>query len=331
MNSCQDCLLTFFCCSCQQAHPTPECAILQDIVGDGKVMVNLSRQTGQRSTVCFTQLPRKQHLPVSSVKDWYEYYTRLSDKGGLKAKMNRDLKYLASNPEERKFVEYMRCGTNTTTIQLTLLAALEASIPNISTRSSINVHIIGAGGAEFASTPAFEELLHLLPSLKDLQLTFVGLNVSEPPPNDPNFHNPHMLQCCTACTKMGRTISITTWRGPYHAYIDTDVFKTPDLAAAFQSGFSVDEQKDWYPTIKYLAHAPHPTLFTASRFYEIREEMAVWKNLGAEYVKDAEVNKWKGMTPSLCVCGDRPNEVLYTNYWWYIVKRGETERKKHMV
>jgi splicing suppressor protein 51 len=284
-------------------------------------MVDLHRRTGKSSTISFTKFPRKQYFPLSSASDWYDYYTRLSDMGGFSSKMNRDLKYQANNPREREFVKYIRYGTNTTTIQLTLIAALEVIIPNISTRNSINLHIVGAAGAEFASVPAFEELLHLLPSLTTLQLSFVGLNVLEDLKDDTETQKPHTLQCCNTCTKMGRSISITTWRGPYHAYIDTKLYKTPDLAAAFHSGFSVDEQADWYPTIKYLAHAPHPTLFTAARYFEIQGEMGVWKNLGAEFVKNAEVNKWKGMSPSLVVCGDKPNEVNYRNYWWYIVKQ----------
>lgn len=235
--------------------------------------------------------------------------------------MNRDLKYLANDPKEREFVEYLRCGTNTTTIQVTLIAALEAVITNVSTRGSINLHIIGAAGAEFNSIPAFEELLHFLPSLTALHLSFVGPNVHEDPKDGTETQNPHTLECCATCTKMGRKICITTWRGPYHAYVDTEFYKTPDLAATFQSGFSVDEQADWYPTIKYLAQAPHPTLFTAARYFEVQGEMGVWKNLGAEFVKNAEVNKWKGMSPSLGVCGDKPNEVIYQNHWWYIVQQ----------
>jgi splicing suppressor protein 51 len=324
LNACQYCLLTSFCPSCQQTHPPAECAILQDIVADDKIMIDLHRRTGKSSTVSFTKLPRKQHVPLSSTKDWYDYYTRLSVMGGFQSKMNRDLKYLSNDPKEREFVEYIRCGTNTTTIQLTLIAALEAIIPDISTRVLINLHIIGAAGAEFASIPAFEELLHLLPSLSALQLSFVGLNVSEDTANNRETQNPqipHKIQCCNTCTKIGRTISITTRRGPYHAYINTELYKVPDLAAAFHSGFSVDEQANWYPTIKYLAHAPHPTLFTAARYFEIRGEMGVWKNLGAEFAKNAEVNKWKGMSPSLVVCGDKPNEVIYQNHWWYIVKQ----------
>jgi splicing suppressor protein 51 len=235
--------------------------------------------------------------------------------------MNRDLRYLSNDAKEREVVEYLRCGTNTTTIQLTLIAALEAIIPNVNTRGSINLHVIGAAGAEFASIPAFEELLHLLPSLTTLQLTFVGLNVGETPTTDTEIQNPQSLPCCAVCTKMGRTISIRTWRGPYHAYIDTQFYETPDLAAAFHSGFPVDEQVNWYPTIEYLAHAPHPTLFTAARYYEIQGEMGIWKSFGAEFVKNAEVNKWKGMSPSLTACGVKPNEVSYPNYWWYLVRQ----------
>jgi len=284
-------------------------------------VVDLHRRTGKGSTVSFTKFPKKQHFPLSSLTDWYDYYTRLSDMGGFKSKMNRNLKYLANDSKEREFVEYLRYGTNTTTIQLTLIAALETTTPNVSTRVSINLHIIGAAGAEFASVPAFEELLHLLPSLTTLQLSFVGLNVAEDHKDDTKTQNLYTPQCCTMCTKMGRSISIATWRGPYHAYVDTELYKTPDLAAAFHSGFAVDEVADWSPTIKYLAYAPHPTLFTAARYFEIQGEMRVWKNLGARFVKNAEVNKWKGMSPSLGVCGDKPNEVSYRNYWWYIVKQ----------
>lgn len=104
----------------------------------------------------------------------------------------------------------------------------EPNIPNIGTRGSINLHIIGTAGAKFNSIPTFKELLHLLPSLTALQLSFVGLNT--------DTQKAHTLQCCTMCTKIGRSISITAWRGPYHAYVDTDFYKTPDLAAAFHSG-----------------------------------------------------------------------------------------------
>ncbi|KAJ8060156.1 hypothetical protein OCU04_010505 [Sclerotinia nivalis] len=270
-----------------------------------------------------TQLPKQQYLSLSSINDWYDYYTKISDKGGFCLKMNRDLKYLSNDPEERQFVEYMRSGTNTTTIQFTLMAALEETIPDISTRSSITLHIIGPSGSEASSMPAFEEFLHLLPSLKTLELFFIGLNIFGDIENDPEAQvpqGPQPFKCCAKCTKAGRKVSTTYWKGPYHSYIDTEDYRTPDLAAAFNSGFAVDEQEIWYPTIKYFAHAPHPTLFTAARHFEIEREEKVLKELGAEFVRGPEVNKWKGMSPSLGLCGEKPNEIHYQNYWWYIVK-----------
>jgi splicing suppressor protein 51 len=60
---------------------------------------------------------------------------------------------------------------------------------------------------------------------------------------------------------------------------------------------------------------------TAGRYFEILGEIQVWKDPRAELIRHAEVNKWKGMSPSLVVCGDKPNEVTYRNHWWYIVKQ----------
>lgn len=207
LSACRYCLLTSFCPSCDQGHPSAECTILQDISADDKIRLNLHRRTGKTSTISFTKLPRKRHISLSSAKDWYDYYTRLSDKSSLKSKMNRDLKYLAKNPQEREFVEYIRCGTNTTTIQLTIIAALETSIPDASTRDSIHLHIIGAAGAEITAVPAIEELLYLLPSLTTLRLTFISLNVSIDPKESQNLHT---LQCCTIYTKIEHSMSITT-------------------------------------------------------------------------------------------------------------------------
>jgi splicing suppressor protein 51 len=321
LNTCYGCLLTSFCASCKQTHPSGECATLQDIVTDDKFLVDLHRRTGKVSTIPISKMPRRHYCPLSSAADWYDYYTKLLDKGALVSKMNRDLKYQANDPEERAFVQYLRCSTNTTSFQLTLIAALEATILNLGTRVSLNVDIIGASGAQSASVSAFEEVLHLLPSLKTLQISFVGLNVLDVPNSNIEAQTQYAFQCCTMCTHMGRSISISVWRGPYHKYIDTIPYRSPDLAAAFHSGFSVDEQENWRLTIRYLAHAPHPTLFTAGRYFEILGEIAVWKDLEARFVRHSEVNKWKGMSPSLIVCGDKPNEVSYSNHWWYIVKQ----------
>jgi len=172
-------------------------------------MVDLHRRTGKSLTIYFPKCPRKHHFPLPFSTGWYDYYTRLSDMGAFSSKMNRELKYQANDPKEWEFVEYIRYSRNTTTIQLTLIAALEAIIPNISTRGSINFHIIGAAGAEFASVPTFKQLLHLLPSLIALQLSFVGLNVVNDLKGNTETHKPYTPQCYIMCTEMRRSISFT--------------------------------------------------------------------------------------------------------------------------
>lgn len=91
-------------------------------------------------------------------------------------------------------------------------------------------------------------------------------------------------------------------RGLYHGYIDTQFYNTPDLAAAFHLRFSVDEQADWYPTIKYLALRLETMI--------VREKWGFGRTW-AKFVKNAEVHEWNGMSPSLIACGDKPNEVAY--------------------
>jgi splicing suppressor protein 51 len=226
--------------------------------------------------------------------------------------MTQHLRYKGSNLQEQKYIDSMRHATNTTTIHLTLLSALEATIPDLSTRKSISIHIFGAAGFESTSLPAFEELLHLLPSLSTLRISLVGLHTQ------PLMHP--TLPCCTTCTQLGRSISLSAWRGTYHAFIDTQLHEKPDLAAAFHAGFAVDEQASWRPTIEYIARAPHHTVFTAAREFEVRGEIEVWGGLGAEFVRGAEVNRWRGLAGQLAVCGEKRNEVSYVNYWWYIVK-----------
>ena len=51
---------------------------------------------------------------------------------GFRSKINQDLKYLINNFKEQEFVEYIKCSINTTTIQLTLITALKAVMPNVS-------------------------------------------------------------------------------------------------------------------------------------------------------------------------------------------------------
>lgn len=100
LNTCRCCRLNSFCTSCQQTHPSAECTTLQDVAADEKFLVDLYQRTGHGLTISISKFPRNQHYLLSSATDWYDYYTRLSEKGGLSSKMNWDLKYQANDPRE---------------------------------------------------------------------------------------------------------------------------------------------------------------------------------------------------------------------------------------
>ena len=64
--------------------------------------------------------------------------------------MNLCLKRLSDYHKEQRSIEFIRCSVtvapiyNTTTIVLTKIAALEATMSDLNTRISINLHLIGA-------------------------------------------------------------------------------------------------------------------------------------------------------------------------------------------
>ena len=120
--------------------------------------------------------------------------------------------------EDPVVANLVRLASGTSSMALTVLAALEAVFPDISTRTIIRLHFIGAAGREINGLMIFEELLHLLPSLKDLELTFVGFELPQPSTEDTVMK----LECCPPCTAAGRTRSLRLWKGGYHDYVMKD-------------------------------------------------------------------------------------------------------------
>lgn len=164
----------------------------------------------------------------------------------------------------------------------------------------------------------FEEILHLLPTLKKLRLTFIGIEVPNVSKSKDDV-GPIELECCPVCTASGRIRSLQCWKGEYHEYFKEPDYKAPDLAVAFHSGFSQLEQSSWIPTFKHLATASHPTLFTTYNITEMREDVSLLESFGAQYLRPGEVNKWKGAPPILEAMEEEENAVYYVNHFWYIV------------
>ena len=164
-------------------------------------------------------------------------------------------------------------------------------------------------------------MLHLLPSLKTLQLSFGGFDVPGEHMTETGAQAPQILYCCVEYGHGGRTKPSRLWQGLYHDYIKIDLYENPDLAAAFHSRLSHDSQAKWLPPVEYLAHAPHHTAFNSFSKYEMDKDTAVVEKSGAKFAVKGEVNKWKGISSLLETLVAKSNGVYYLNYYWYIVSQ----------
>jgi len=199
---------------------------------------------------------------------------------------------------------------------LTIIAALEAALPDLGTKTQITLHLIGAHSRELEALMLFEEILHLLPALKELHCAFVGPGLPKPVGTAEKL----VLDCCEDCAKAERVRSIDMFKGTYHDFIKDERYSKPDLAVALQTGHAEDEVGTWTPTIKYLVNtADHATVFTTWNGKEMREEMKIMTNLEAKFVVEGEENKWKGMRPLLEIMEEKENRIYYPHYYWYVI------------
>jgi splicing suppressor protein 51 len=205
---------------------------------------------------------------------------------------------------------------------LTILAALEVIFgPALATQEKLTLHLIGATPKELDALMLFEELLHLLPTLKDLHCVFVGLEMPRPMLNadDSASDGEIDLDSCAPCTAAGRKRSMSMHKTSYHSFSSLPSYNAPELAVAFHTGHSQEAVSSWSPTIRLLSHASFPTVFTTYNRKEMEEETAILTGLGARFLVQGEKNRWRGMRMLLEVAEEEENGVYCNNDYWYLI------------
>ncbi|KAG0648277.1 Zinc finger MYND domain-containing 17 [Hyphodiscus hymeniophilus] len=270
-------------------------------------------ETGQDYSPRFpTDTPRTTYVPLSTAESWYDYYTKISDKSMVAGLLSPDLKPLADNAN---MSSALIAATDELCLFLTIIAALEAT--HLATKPNITLHLVGANAVELGSLMLFEELLHLLPTLQNLHVVFVG---PELPRSVSGEDESTPLDCCPECTGLKRTRSLAMTTCAYHDYAAREGYQAPDLAVAFQTGHALEEIASWAPTIRYLAReARHPTVFTTFNEHEMLSELAGLKTLGARFIVEGERNRWRGMRPMLDPLEELESSAYYQHQYWYIV------------
>jgi len=297
----------FSCDDCSATHPPSVCDAYKKHGYIEEFRISFFEDTGKASPVTCTQVPLKTRKPLATATGWYDYFTKISDKPQIKDIIRPDFSGLTDvvfrvgTAKEQEDQERMRlfllCASDNLTMPLTITSALE----DISwEKPNLNIHLLGATGREFLSLGNYEEILHLMPWLRSLDITAVGPAAWKDVGQKTNYFPKRNLDCCTFCKPDGRTRSIASYHGVYHDFVKTPDYEKPDLIVAFNSGFvdGDDAESHWAPTIQFIVEGDVPALFTTYNEQEFQNETSKLKRMNAKFVVEPGKNNWSGMVPT---------------------------------
>jgi splicing suppressor protein 51 len=215
---------------------------------------------------------------------------------------------------------YCRVITNTLSLPLTILSALERFYTRDQLHSidDMVIHLIGANQYELLALMTFEEIMHVLPNIKTLQLVMIGLEMT-------SRNNGFPLQCCPRCTDKNRKRICSMYPVTYHDFAISLDYNQPHLAVGFNTGLYEDDTELWKPTIECLLDKNLPCSFTSYSKEEATEDVKILKDLGAKVLTGAKENKWRSNMPLI-----EPQAVdkFYYNNYYRTLFQGRINKEK---
>ena len=326
--ACEDCQVTFFCSKvCQSAsldtHKGRQCSDLQEFVACEYTKTKLIRETGELGVIMPTRTPRTIHVPLMSFGSWKEYFA-FSD-NPLASAVNDSCQPVEQDLKTVHFSRILKIATDSSSYYLTILAGLETSLPDLASRTSLTLHLLGPSMEELKTLRLSEELLHLLPNLRTLILGFVGPDY---PAIEHESKGLEGIECCPDCTSAGRTRQIFHSKSLYHDFSSKNTLAVeypPDMLIAFNSGHEDSDSESWQPTLQMILDMGQPAVFTTYNRQEALQEASVLEKMDADFVIKPEENQWKGLLPHLDTFEARYDR-FYLNAWWYVVKGNRKRR-----
>lgn len=150
----------------------------------------------------------------------------------------------------------------------------------------ITIHIVGPGpGFECeggSPTCVWEEIMHCLPSAKDLNVIFIGPEVNI-------LMALFQTECCPDCSARGRVRSQAFYELTYHDYHASDEFMKPDFVAAFNTGMFEEYTESWKQSLRVILALDVPCIFTSYNKHEGGADYDVLAEVNARTLTDAPV------------------------------------------
>ncbi|KAF5329761.1 hypothetical protein D9619_009283 [Psilocybe cf. subviscida] len=310
LKGCPDCLLAFACNDAhwnavESKHKTLPC---QDSM-DGKLSqcemnhmvlqdLRFSQFMAGAEAGPFRWAPERTKARWTSLKgvDWsdYELYLKKEFGGGVAA--------------DSMLEPMLRAVTEGMSMPLTILSALEfLNGEDISwtKKSILNIHMLGAAAKELVNANIFEEILHRLPEVKTLNLTFIGPELSAVT-GAQSITTP--METCPNCSRKGRKRAHQYHAKTYDVFVRTEGtgFTNPDLAVAFNSGCSEEVPWQWKETLKLLVDRHIPTVFTSYNHDEAQAESRLLESAGATLIPELgpRKNPWGSLLVKM-----EPNKI----------------------
>lgn len=180
---------------------------------------------------------------------------------------------------------------------LSPILTIYASLPSPPTHNSLIVQIIDPLPTYTGlHLPAYEELLHLLPTITSLDLYLIGPNVPS------SLATAAAKQTtCSDCTASKRTRSAHWISASSYSSLPSSVPK-PDIIAAFSPAISASVEY-WTPILKGIHQQRIPAVFTAKTEEEAIDDMQTVREVMG--VKEGSAGLW-GPERSVWA-GGRPN------------------------
>lgn len=271
---------------------------------------------GHNAVQLATMEPRRTYKPLSTAKNWYEYFKDLNGIDSIES-VNPDFTPRGSERGNIAVCSMLKLASDSVSSVLTALAALELTIPDLSQRERLTIHMLGGTARELMVLRLNEEFLHLLPKLQLVTVGYIGPDIPSASGKSPLLPS----ECCQYCTAAGRKRHIFLRRSLYHECDEASLFPEfpPDLIMACNSGHADEETESWRPTLERILERNIPALFTTFNEAEAVDEQSVLRRMGARFIQDCGKNRWHGLVPKIENFGAR-YEVFYNNYFTYIVK-----------